>query len=629
MMVGDCFRPRSGMRDVMKIVVRPVGWLCLVFVTGILVVGQVTNAAAVPTTRLAGSDRYGTAVAVAQAAYPDGASAIVLATGENWPDAIGGSSLAGALNAPILLTRRGSIPPSVLNAIEALGPESVFVLGGPAAVSDEALAMLGRVGVDATAVIRVAGQNRYRTASMVASATIDELGSAWSGHAYLATGLTFADALSVGPVSAATGSPVYLTDVGRWSTTIASMVSAGVTDATILGGVNAVDPAVEKLLAEALGGAKHVNRVWGPDRYATATAIADHASATAAFDFGRLGMATGVEWADAATAGPYLGLQKAPLLLAAPLELSDTTASWLYANRGDIERYVEFGGSSALRWSVRQEAQHALVASAFNGSKAMSHIEYLAGLGPRAAGGTAELVAFGYIAATLRSYGYEASMQTVYLPGGGTSRNVIAEKTGTEPGVIVLGAHVDSKPPSPGGNDNASGVGVVLELARVLAKAPTAPTVRFVAFGAEEISGPTADDHHFGSRQYVAGLTSTQRARIQGMVSVDMVGYGSVLNVRSLRRAPQTVVNSLQARGSYCGQPVYFLLDPSGSGWSDHEAFEFAGIPAAWLEWRDDPVYHTVYDTAAHVQPERVRATGRLMRGWVLGMSPESLDDLR
>jgi len=42
-----------------------------------------------------------------------------------------------------------------------------------------------------------------------------------------------------------------------------------------------------------------------------------------------------------------------------------------------------------------------------------------------------------------------------------------------------------------------------------------------------------------------------------------------------------------------------YLRDPGESGWSDHEAFELAGIPAAWIEWRDDPVYHTAADKRA------------------------------
>ncbi len=113
------------------------------------------------------------------------------------------------------------------------------------------------------------------------------------------------------------------------------------------------------------------------------------------------------------------------------------------------------------------------------------------------------------------------------------------------------------------------------------------------------------------------------------MVSVDMVGYGSVFNVRSLGTGPQSAVVSLRARAAYVGQALPYLKDPGVYGWSDHEGFERAGIPAAWLEWREDPVYHTTGDTASHVQPSRVRTCGRLLRGWVLGMGQSGLDALR
>jgi Zn-dependent M28 family amino/carboxypeptidase len=259
----------------------------------------------------------------------------------------------------------------------------------------------------------------------------------------------------------------------------------------------------------------------------------------------------------------------------------------------------------------------------------MGHVRALAGMGPRGAGSAAERRAASYLAAKLRSYGYAVTVQTVKIPGGRTSRNVYAQRGGRSSRMIVLGSHMDSKPPSPGGNDNASGCAVTLELARVLADADVAPTVRFVFFGAEEISGATANDHHFGSRTHVKRMSAYDRGRTEAMVSIDMVGYGSVFNVRNLRRAPMTAVSSVQTWARTSGQPLIYLKDPSRTGWSDHEAFEFAGIPVAWLEWRNDPVYHTRKDTAAHVSADRVTRTGRLTRGWLLDLNTSDVAALR
>ncbi|MBA4370635.1 MAG: hypothetical protein C0418_03535 [Coriobacteriaceae bacterium] len=269
-------------------------------------------------------------------------------------------------------------------------------------------------------------------------------------------------------------------------------------------------------------------------------------------------------------------------------------------------------------------------AKPFDGARAMTHVRRIAAYGPRVQGGTAERKALGYAANQLKSWGYAVRWQTVTLPGGRTSRNIYAERRGRSADVVLLGAHIDSKYPSPGANDNATGASVLLELARDVASMTPEPTLRFVLFGAEEMSGRTDENaHHYGSRQYVAALSPAARQRIAAMVSVDMVGYGTVFNVRSMRRGPQTAVRSLQAYGSSVGRPLVFRLDSGASGWSDHEPFELAGIPAAWVQWRSDPAIHTARDTAAHIQSARVTATGRLLRGWLLSLDAADLDALR
>lgn len=407
---------------------------------------------------------------------------------------------------------------------------------------------------------------------------------------------------------------------------LAAMDDAGVTHATIIGGTAVVSPALEARIASVAGS---VSRIAGADRYATGLAIAAYAETEAGFSWAKPGLATADDFADALAAAPLLGKRQAPLLLSPRAGLSDRMAAALYSRRAAVGGFVCVGGTVALPAHVRQEALHALVAPHFDINRSMGHVSAIAGFGSRPAGGTAERQACDYVAAQLRSWGYTVTTQDVALPDGKHSRNVIAEHAGTRPEVIVLGAHIDSKYPSPGANDNASGVAVTLELARVLAQATTTPTVRFIAFGAEEIAGDTADDHHFGSRHYVAALSSAGKTAISGMVSVDMVGYGSTFNIRSLGTGPQTAVAALRTRAWFVGQPLPYLKDLGVYGWSDHEGFERAGIPAAWLEWRDDPVYHTTRDTASHVQASRVRVTGRLLRGWVLGMDGAKLDALR
>lgn len=261
----------------------------------------------------------------------------------------------------------------------------------------------------------------------------------------------------------------------------------------------------------------------------------------------------------------------------------------------------------------------------FDETAAYDHAAALAGLGTRVAGTTAEHRAFDYITTQLRCFGYSVTMQSFVLPNGRTSHNVIAEKTGAEPRFIVLGAHVDTKYPSPGANDNGSGVGTVLELARALSMTETIPSLRFVFFGAEEMIDSNPAHHHYGSTHYVATLSEAQKAAISGMVSVDMVGYGTDYHARTMLLGPQSMSTLAMTAAAREGIEITFLKDTGVYGWSDHEPFERSGIPAVWLEWREDPLYHTRGDKAVHLNKGSIKTTGDHLAGLIVGMTPAEM----
>jgi len=99
----------------------------------------------------------------------------------------------------------------------------------------------------------------------------------------------------------------------------------------------------------------------------------------------------------------------------------------------------------------------------------------------------------------------------------GRSVNVIASPPrfdGSQPHRIA-GAHLDTVAVAPGAEDNASGVAVMLELARLAAaEPPSLPTV-FVAFGGEEPRGEGDDMHHFGSQHYVKAMSPLARRSLR------------------------------------------------------------------------------------------------------------------
>lgn len=93
--------------------------------------------------RLAGIDRYSTAVAVSKATFPTaGVPAVYIASGVSFPDALAGAAAAGHRGGPVLLARQGGLSTAVLDEIRRLKPKRVILLGGPAVISDNAIAQL-------------------------------------------------------------------------------------------------------------------------------------------------------------------------------------------------------------------------------------------------------------------------------------------------------------------------------------------------------------------------------------------------------------------------------------------------------------------------------------------------------
>jgi Zn-dependent M28 family amino/carboxypeptidase len=258
----------------------------------------------------------------------------------------------------------------------------------------------------------------------------------------------------------------------------------------------------------------------------------------------------------------------------------------------------------------------------------MQDIQALEDCGVRSAGSAAEKRGAAYIAARLRAAGAAPEIRTFELPNGRTSRNVVARFPGATTETVILGAHMDSKAPSLGANDNGSGCGALLEIARCLAEQPAYVTVELVFFGAEEMIDADPDHHHFGSRHHAGQLSRSARRNVAGMISVDMIDVGPSFVVRTMGEGPQSMRRLLLREADERGINLSYLRDPGESGWSDHEAFELAGIPAAWIEWRDDPVYHTTADTNAHIVPAKVRVAGQFVLGVAYGLDEAGLKRL-
>ena len=240
----------------------------------------------------------------------------------------------------------------------------------------------------------------------------------------------------------------------------------------------------------------------------------------------------------------------------------------------------------------------------YSNKRAMKHVRALAvGIGSRVRAKPAEWKASRYIARKFRSFGYETRVQKFSVDGG-TSRNVVAWWPEANKYGMVVGGHMDTVRRSPGANDNASGVAVVLEMARISANREPARHVRFVAFGSEEYG--TNGQHHNGSQVYVNRLGTRGRRRLGGMTSIDMVGNGRPLIAATTGMAPQVVARTVHNKMQDKVAMSYRITCDC----SDNGPFERAGIPGVFLWSGFEPHHHEPTDTVANLEPRDVRRTG-------------------
>lgn len=158
--------------------------------------------ALVPTTRIAGSDRYSTAAAIVQATFTS-ANTVYIATGLNFPDALAGVPAAAADGAPILLVQQDAVPGSTLAQLNRLKPTTIKILGGEAVVSAGVATTLTSY---ASNVVRLAGSDRYSTATAISKHAFPS----GAPKIYIATGSNYPDALAGGPVAGSGSAPILL-----------------------------------------------------------------------------------------------------------------------------------------------------------------------------------------------------------------------------------------------------------------------------------------------------------------------------------------------------------------------------------------------------------------------------------
>ncbi len=258
----------------------------------------------------------------------------------------------------------------------------------------------------------------------------------------------------------------------------------------------------------------------------------------------------------------------------------------------------------------------------FSGESAYKFLLEQTKYGPRTPGSLSHQLTRKLIADTLNELGWSVETPSD-MYGGHEIHNIIARRGKSGP-ITLIGAHYDSRffatedpdpqsrsLPVPGANDGASGVAVLLELARTLPENPNGQ-IWLVFFDAEDQGHIEGWDWILGSHVFVQNLT-IKPARV---LILDMIGDAN-LNIYQEKGSDSILSNQVWKAAAELGYANNFINEPKFTILDDHIPFIEAGIPAADIIDIDYPWWHTTSDTPDKVSPASLEIVGRTITHWL------------
>ena len=258
----------------------------------------------------------------------------------------------------------------------------------------------------------------------------------------------------------------------------------------------------------------------------------------------------------------------------------------------------------------------------FDSSHAYADVQTQVAFGPRIPGSAGHAQVQEWMRAELESAGWQVEVHESERMGH-PIYNIIAKRN-AEPPQIILGAHYDTRmiadndpdlekrtEPVPGANDGASGVAVLLELARSL-PADTTP-VWLVFFDTEDNGRIEGWDWILGSRAFAEEIPNQPRA----VVIVDMIGDAN-LNIYLEKNSNVAIRTEIWNTAASLGYGNVFINEEKFSMLDDHTPFLERNIPAVDIIDFDYPYWHTTQDTPDKVSAESLQAVGDTLWHWVV-----------
>ena len=264
----------------------------------------------------------------------------------------------------------------------------------------------------------------------------------------------------------------------------------------------------------------------------------------------------------------------------------------------------------------------------FDGLRAYADVQTQVSFGPRISGTDGHAKAVEWIQAELVKAGWQVEIQESEALGH-PIRNIVAKRSDASPR-IILGAHYDTRmhadhdpnpdnslQPVPGANDGASGVAVLLELARTLPE--NTVDTWLVFFDAEDNGDIEGWDWILGSREFVKINSLQPRA----VVVVDMIGDAD-LNIYKEYNSDPALTDEIWAVAKSLGYENIFIPDYKHSMLDDHTSFNEASIPAVDIIDFDYRYWHTTQDTVDKVSPVSLEAVGKTLWTWITQQSEQN-----
>lgn len=290
--------------------------------------------------RLFGTNRITTATRVSKELV-DKSNEVIIASSTNFADALVAASFSrrGDSYIPILLNGRDALNPEVKTEILRLKANSVYIIGGAGVISQNVMneiIALGGDGVGKISAVRIAGQNRYETANLIADRTGNK------NRFILANGNVFADALSVSAYSALTKIPIMLTDGKTLDAKTEKRLNSA-SEVIIIGGSNSVSgPIGDKLRQNGVT----VSRISGRDRIDTGIEVSKKL-----FPNNKVFIvAYGYDFPDSLVGAPLAAKYGGTILLSDSKSLSPAVDAYL--NSVKPSNIIVLGGNNSISASI-------------------------------------------------------------------------------------------------------------------------------------------------------------------------------------------------------------------------------------------------------------------------------------